>query len=458
MRKNTPKSNIQIVYMKMENKKIKEVDNNDYYKSTDTENKENAKEIQGNEITKQNDKNYGRSKGLYSENLLKKGLRQHFITIPHSTQNHQILLDNLTKCSKNMKYLCVAKEKHAEGGEHYHILITATRGITIAQIHKRIMETEGNIAGSINYQQVSTLKAVDTYIKKDGNYKEWGEIATQKYNKDTKDAINEDLNEIYNNDQTIEKNIEQIKSLQPAYYTQYANAITKELEKKDEKVYKRYTAPSFKDTVLRPYQQRIWNLLNEQPQNRRIIWVCGTPNTGKSYMMNYITEKHDYGVYNVGQSASLDNAVYGYNNEGVIAWDIPKNFNYNDMGDALASTIEKFSDFGQHLTSKKYQGKKTQVLGHVIVFSNRHVLPQLKHRDIIPINTRDDETEAEKLAHHNVKMITKKGMNKGQPFYEMTTQKQGQEDERQYFYKVEDLPPQIQEDVYDLYVAESDIE
>ena len=213
MRKNTPKSNIQIVYMKMENKKIKEVDNNDYYKSTDTENKENAKEIQGNEITKQNDINYGRSKGLYSENLLKKGLRQHFITIPHSTQNHQILLDNLTKCSKNIKYLCVAKEKHTEGGEHYHILITATRGITIAQIHKRIMETEGNIAGSINYQQVSTLKAVDTYIKKDGNYKEWGEIATQKYNKDTKDAINEDLNEIYNNDQTIEKNIEQIKSL-----------------------------------------------------------------------------------------------------------------------------------------------------------------------------------------------------------------------------------------------------
>ena len=29
------------------------------------------------------DKNYGKTKGLYSEKMLKKTLRQHFITIPH---------------------------------------------------------------------------------------------------------------------------------------------------------------------------------------------------------------------------------------------------------------------------------------------------------------------------------------------------------------------------------------
>jgi hypothetical protein len=193
-------------------KKNKEVIDNDYYKSPIKENeaqqendkaKDNAQqgqsdiEIQGNKITKENDINYGRNTGLYSKTLLNKQLRQHFITIPHSTQPFNELFENLKSVSKNIKYLCVAQEKHTEGGEHYHILLTSNSGIRIEQIHKRIMMTEGNIRGSINYQYVKTIQAVETYIKKDGKYKEYGNIATQQYNKDTKDKINEDLNEIY---------------------------------------------------------------------------------------------------------------------------------------------------------------------------------------------------------------------------------------------------------------------
>ena len=323
---------------------------------------------------------------------MKKQLRQHFITIPHSEQDHHILMENLNKASKNMKYICVAKEKHAEGGEHYHILITASRSITIAQLHKRIMETKGNIRGSINYQQVQSLKAVETYVKKDNNYNEWGEIATQKYTKDTKDEVNEDLNEVYTNDKTLEENLEIIKAKQPAYYTQYKKNITEELKTKDEKTYEKFKAPVFnaENTTLKPYQKRIWELLNTQPKARRIIWVNGKPGTGKSFMFNYIEENFKYGIYSAGQTASLDNAVYGYEEQGAIAWDIPLNYKYDEMGDALASTIEKFSDFGQHLTSKKYQGRKVQVLGHCLVFANRPALAQLKHRDIIEINPHDD--------------------------------------------------------------------
>ena len=71
--------------------KIKEVVDNDYYKQPIKGNdaqQETEKEIQGDEITKENDPNYGRNKGLYSEKLMKKQLRQHFITIPHSEQDH----------------------------------------------------------------------------------------------------------------------------------------------------------------------------------------------------------------------------------------------------------------------------------------------------------------------------------------------------------------------------------
>ena len=70
----------------------KEVDKYDYYKSTDTETKQstgNGKEKLQDRIKKQNDINYGRSKELYNEKLLKKQLRQHFITIPHTEQDRR---------------------------------------------------------------------------------------------------------------------------------------------------------------------------------------------------------------------------------------------------------------------------------------------------------------------------------------------------------------------------------
>jgi hypothetical protein len=93
--------------------KNKKVDNNGYYKSTDKENEENVKEIQG---TQENDKiKDGRNTELYNEKLLKKYRRQHFITIPQTEQNQQQLFDNLIKTSKCIKYLLVAKEKHTAG-------------------------------------------------------------------------------------------------------------------------------------------------------------------------------------------------------------------------------------------------------------------------------------------------------------------------------------------------------
>ena len=98
-------------------------------------------------------------------------------------------------------------------------------------------------------------------------------------------------------------------------------------------------------------------------------------------------------MYDAGQSASLDNVVYGYDEEGVIAWDLPRTFNFQDLGNSMASVIEKFSDFGQSITSKKYSGKTQKVLGHCIVFSNSKPLEQLGHRDIIHIDLSTKESE-----------------------------------------------------------------
>jgi hypothetical protein len=358
-------------------------------------------------------------------------------------------MENLKKASKGIKYICVAQEEHTKEGKHYHILLTATAGIRIGAIHKRIMETQGDIGGSINYQQVETLKAVETYIKKDDNYEEWGEITTQKHQKDTKDELEEDLNELYTNDKTLEENLEIFQAKQPAYYTQYYENILNHLQRKETKILKRWKPKVWNNTntILKPYQKKIWEMIQEEPRERQIIWVKGKPGSGKSFMFNYINANHDWGIYNAGSTASLDNAVYGYEGEGVVAWDIPLNYDFKNYGDALASTIEKFSDYGQYLTSRKYKGKKIQVTGHVIVFSNRSVLPQLKHRDIIEINTRDDETESEKLETWGWKV--KHGKH-GQSVWEETIIEVGTgEKTTKYAYCVDELPPHIQEEVYE---------
>ncbi len=115
------------------------------------------------------------------------------------------------------------------------------------------------------------------------------------------------------------------------------------------------------------------------------------------------------------------------------------------IGDHLASTIEKFSDFGQTLTSRKYKGKKIDVLGHVIVFSNRHCLDQLSHRDIIRINTRDDESEEEKLATYDIRKKTTKS---GKTIWIADNMEHGQMSERTTYHNKADLPIHVLEDVY----------
>ena len=399
---------------------------------------------QQNEIikTKGKDRTYGRTKSLYSEQLLKRQLRQHFITIPQTKQDLNELHENLINTSKNVKYILTAQEEHDDGGIHYHIILTATAGLTISVIHKRIMETTGDIMGGINYQKVKDIKASITYCKKDGKYLEYGTCERMKTatNQAKTDRI---LLEAYKNEKTLEENIEFIQESIPAYYTQYKEQIILELQAKDKKVKKKWKPKVWntENTTLRPYQSTLWDLIQNEPRNRRIIWVSGKPNSGKSFMFNYIEQNYDYGIYQAGSTASLDNAVYGYDGEGAIAWDIPMNYDFETYVDALASTIEKFSDYGQYMTSKKYKGKKIQVIGHVIVFSNHPPLKQLAHRDVIHIKTNQGQTEAQKLKEYN---ITTRTTYQGKKVWKIPFTENGIEGTK-YINCMTDLPKHIRE-------------
>ena len=104
------------------------------------------------------------------------------------------------------------------------------------------------------------------------------------------------------------------------------------------------------DVNLRPWQMA-WlpRVTTQAPKRRRIHWVWGSPGHGKSWVHEYLDANHPKGCFNAGNRCCLDNLVYNYDEEGVILWDFPMNFDWSNMAVAAAAAIEKFSDFGTSL-------------------------------------------------------------------------------------------------------------
>lgn len=338
------------------------------------------------------DLDYGRTATLYNEKLLKKRCRIVFITIPRTQQDINELMINLKKTSKNVISIIISKELHKDGTPHIHIVIKFNNTVYIRQIYNQIIATEGVIGGAINFvNNISSINATIQYVKKDGNYIEYHEplkLSKKIDNTYEHHSITELLKIINDNDKSIEENLEIILMWQPRYYLEHHNQILRFLENKKNKKLKEWIIPSNEPESinLNQGQQKIWQLINIPPKPRRIIWITGKPGTGKSFLMNYIQQNYSYGMYNAGACSSMDSVIYGYNQQGVIAWDIPKNFDFEKLGNNLACVVEKFSDFGQRLTSKKYTGKDVIARGHVLVFSNHEPLEQLEHREIVTIN------------------------------------------------------------------------
>lgn len=347
----------------------------------------------------------------YPEALLNARIRANFITIPQTTIKYEELYNKL-KEYKQVKYLIVKLEKHEDNGLHIHIVIKLKQQVKIRIIHNLIMSVEGNINGSINYQTPKKINASIQYLKKqeteveDAPYLEYGEAPPEpkhinnnyQSKQDIKDTALLEAIQLADNGGDIDEALEHIKQTNPRDYLLYKQQLKNTLlEDSNNKTRKKYELPdmSKENVKLTKKQEQVWELLQTTPKQRRIIWVTGQYGSGKSFLYNYIKNNHEYGMYDAGQTASLDNIAYGYDEEGVVAWDLPRTYNFIDYGDAIANVIEKFSDFGQSITSKKYNGKTQNVRGHAIVFSNHKPIEQLKHRDIIHIDLTEETEETE---------------------------------------------------------------
>jgi hypothetical protein len=347
--------------------------------------------------------------------------RTNFITIPHTTIKQQDI-HNAFIAYKQTDYIITKTEKHEDGEHHLHIIIKFKQQVKLNSIHKIIMNfndrTDTN--GLINYQTPKNINASIQYLKKEETaikelpYLEYGQ-APKERGRPNKQSIDNSILEVIQlaEQGETEEALELMKQSNPRDYILYKNTIRETLTSEN-KTRLKYDLPNMdkSNVKLTPSQQKVWDLLQTTPQARRILWITGDYGAGKSFLYNYIKTNHTHGMYDAGQSASLDNTAYGYDEEGVIAWDLPRTYNFQDLGDSIANVIEKFSDFGQPITSKKYSGKTQRVRGHAIVFSNAPPLDQLQHRNIIHINLEKPQEKAEiqktdKIAKNRDITITK---------------------------------------------------
>ncbi len=126
------------------------------------------------------------------------------------------------------------------------------------------------------------------------------------------------------------------------------------------------------DISLKPWQQQIWTLLLNEPDDRTIIYVQdSTGGAGKTTFARYLSHtKANCRIYRPSRGVDL---AYMYNPTTSIAiFDLPRS-----SGEAIPwSKIEEIKD--GYLASTKYECRNKEFPPpHVLVFSN-HPLPEDK--------------------------------------------------------------------------------
>lgn len=331
---------------------------------------------------------------LYPRALMERRFNKVFITIPHTDLTVSEALEKF-KTYDQVTYCKVAQEHHEDGDTHIHIYMAFKQQVRTLTIHNMLKQIIKRIIGTINYQTPKNPEAINKYLDKEGNTAEFGERPTTIGKSRTEDK-NSGYREAIQAAQTgnTAEALQILLEEQPRDMMINGENIKYNLE--NLRIRKKFDIPIYtKDnTIFKKWQQQLLNLVNTTPVKRRIIWVVGEPESGKTFIHDYLSnlENFEYGLYQAGQSVSYDNVIYGYDEEGIIAFDFPKSYDWLTFGDQAANIIEKFSDFGTKVSSKKYKGSTKHIRGHCLVFSNREPLEGIQHRDVVVIRASKEDS------------------------------------------------------------------
>lgn len=146
----------------------------------------------------------------------------------------------------------------------------------------------------------------------------------------------------------------------------YRESKTKDIYKSDNV---RIPRPLKIINVLKPWQEDLKNILMEEPEDRKIIWVYEDEgNVGKSAFSKYMVVKHDALYITEGKKSDIINIVYNYilnKDLDILILDVPR-----DNGNKISyKSLEEIKN-GLICNTKYETGNKVINPPHIVVFSN----------------------------------------------------------------------------------------
>lgn len=266
-----------------------------------------------------------------------------------------------------IKYYIVQGEYTKDKRQHFQIYAQFNGNLRYSAIKKAFDDDTIHIE-PIKYGKVEDCRRYCTneYKDKDGNhkdiwmeYKEFGEMKVQGKRTDLEQSINR-----IKEGTKINKMLMEDDTKFAQQYTQYFRTF-REIERlvQTENT-KDILKDEYKDTVWRDYQKDILNILDTEPDKRKIYWYYDyIGNIGKSYLTKYLSINDDTFMINTGKKADI---LYSYNGERNIIFDLSRDMEDKDY---IYEVMEILKN-GQYLSTKYNSEQRLYQTPHIIVFSN----------------------------------------------------------------------------------------
>jgi len=256
---------------------------------------------------------------------------------------------NISHPPCDFKYLIFGRETGESGTPHLQGYFELHKKLRLTQI-KAIVGFE---RAHLEVSRGSSLQASD-YCKKEGNFEEFGELPPPPGNAAHFAQLRDWVAA-----QSPRPTIKDVWDVFPTLAARYRGAVLECIDKFGEK-------PQLVDGNLRLWQHRLNEIVDRDPDDRRIVFVVDPEgNKGKSWLVSYwLTKRDDTQFMSVGKR---DDLAYSVDiSTCLFVFDIPR----GNMQFVQYGIFEQLKN--RVVFSNKYASQTKILLNtpHVIVFSN----------------------------------------------------------------------------------------
>lgn len=265
--------------------------------------------------------------------------------------------------SPHIKYLVLGRERGEQGRLHLQGFMQLSNAIRFRTVH-----SWGGLWTTAHLEpRRGTVEEAAAYCKKDGDFKEVGQIL---------DKIQGKRNELIAVQQAINEGMDW-QELVATYFgecAKYGKFFQTLLHEKKQSDALEALKQQLTGSTLRSWQQELEALISSSPDPRQIMWFWDSKgNTGKSWMAKYLMAFHNALILESGRKMDLA-YIFQQHLNPIVIFDLARTTAPDPEArssplDVIYSLMENLKN--GYLISTKYDSKRVLFkIPHVIVFAN----------------------------------------------------------------------------------------